>query len=50
VETSRAVLVSALRGDVPVHGVNTGFGALADTPVSEAIVNTLLPQICEVAG
>jgi histidine ammonia-lyase len=40
-ETSRAVVVSALRGDAPVYGVNTGFGALADTPVGEADLATL---------
>jgi histidine ammonia-lyase len=34
-ETSRSVVVQALRGDTPVYGVNTGFGALADTPVGE---------------
>ena len=32
-ETSRSVVVRALSGDAPVYGVNTGFGALADTPV-----------------
>src|SRR5271154_4219646 len=40
-ETSRAVVVNALRGDAPVYGVNTGFGALADTPVGEADLTTL---------
>jgi len=40
-ETSRAVVVNALRGDAPVYGVNTGFGALADTPVGEADLATL---------
>ncbi len=40
-ETSRAVVVNALRGDTPVYGVNTGFGALADTPVGEADLATL---------
>ncbi len=34
-ERSRAVVASALSGGVPVYGVNTGFGALADTPVGE---------------
>jgi histidine ammonia-lyase len=33
---SRSVVVEALRGDAPVYGVNTGFGALADTPVTPA--------------
>ena len=40
-ETSRAVVVNALRGAAPVYGVNTGFGALADTPVGEADLATL---------
>src|SRR6202167_5033965 len=35
-ETSRSVVVQALSGGAPVYGVNTGFGALADTPVGEA--------------
>jgi histidine ammonia-lyase len=32
---SRAVVEAAIAGDAPVYGVNTGFGALADTRVSE---------------
>jgi histidine ammonia-lyase len=40
-ETSRAVVVNALRGDAPLYGVNTGFGALADTPAGEADLATL---------
>ena len=40
-EASRQVVVEALKGDKPVYGVNTGFGALADTPVSEADLTTL---------
>ena len=40
-EKSRSVVVEALRGDAPVYGVNTGFGALADTPVGEADLTTL---------
>src|SRR5580658_10378503 len=40
-EFSRSVVVQALRGDAPVYGVNTGFGALADTPVGEADLTTL---------
>jgi histidine ammonia-lyase len=32
-EPSLAVVTAALTGDTPVYGVNTGFGALADTPV-----------------
>jgi histidine ammonia-lyase len=35
-ETSRSVVLDALSGGAPVYGVNTGFGALADTPVGEA--------------
>ena len=54
-EASRSVVVEALRGDAPVYGVNTGFGALADTPVGEADlttlqVNDLLPPICRTAA
>src|SRR6202020_1366726 len=37
----RGVVVGALRGRAPVYGVNTGFGALADTPVGEADLATL---------
>src|ERR1700685_3066393 len=40
-ETSRSVVVKALSGDAPVYGVNTGFGALADTPVGEADLTAL---------
>ena len=40
-EVSRSVVVKALSGGAPVYGVNTGFGALADTPVSEADLTTL---------
>ena len=40
-EVSRSVVVEALRGNAPVYGVNTGFGALADTPVGEADLTTL---------
>ena len=32
-EFSRSVVEAATQGDTPVYGVNTGFGALADTPV-----------------
>ena len=32
-EASRKVVVAAISGDAPVYGVNTGFGALADTKV-----------------
>src|SRR5215813_4799577 len=34
-ERSREVITAAVRGDAPVYGVNTGFGALADTRVAE---------------
>ena len=34
-EPSRAVVAAAIAGDAPVYGVNTGFGALADTRVGE---------------
>ena len=40
-EASRSVVQKALTGDQPVYGVNTGFGALADTPVGEADLTTL---------
>ena len=40
-EVSRSVVLNAIRGDAPVYGVNTGFGALADTPVGEADLTTL---------
>ena len=34
-ESSRQVVADAIAGDDPVYGVNTGFGALADTRVGE---------------
>jgi histidine ammonia-lyase len=34
-EASRQVVAEAIAGDAPVYGVNTGFGALADTRVAE---------------
>ena len=40
-EVSRSVVVRALSGGAPVYGVNTGFGALADTPVGEADLTAL---------
>jgi histidine ammonia-lyase len=40
-EYSRSVVVQALSGGAPVYGVNTGFGALVDTPISEADLTTL---------
>jgi histidine ammonia-lyase len=44
-ETSRSVVVRALSGDAPVYGVNTGFGALADTSVGAADLRTLQSAI-----
>src|ERR1700722_3520887 len=44
-EFSRSVVVQALSGDAPVYGVNTGFGALADTPVGEADLAALQSAI-----
>jgi histidine ammonia-lyase len=40
-ERSRSIVLNALRGGAPVYGVNTGFGALADTPVGEDDLTTL---------
>jgi len=40
-EASRSVVVKALTGGAPVYGVNTGFGALADTPVGERDLTAL---------
>jgi histidine ammonia-lyase len=40
-EASRTVVLKALSGGAPVYGVNTGFGALADTPVGVADLTTL---------
>ena len=40
-DASRLVVLAALSGNEPVYGVNTGFGALADTPVGEADLATL---------
>jgi histidine ammonia-lyase len=40
-EASRLVITEALRGGAPVYGVNTGFGALADTPVGEKDLTVL---------
>ena len=44
-EHSLSVVTEALRGDAPVYGVNTGFGALADTPVSKADLTALQAAI-----
>jgi histidine ammonia-lyase len=40
-EPSRAVVAAAISGDAPVYGVNTGFGALADTRVGEKDLKAL---------
>jgi histidine ammonia-lyase len=40
-EASREVVAAAIAGDAPVYGVNTGFGALADTRVGERDLRTL---------
>jgi histidine ammonia-lyase len=40
-EFSRAVVAEAIKGDRPVYGVNTGFGALADTAVGVEDLNKL---------
>ena len=40
-EASRLVVLGAIAGDAPVYGVNTGFGALADTRVGEQDLRTL---------
>ncbi len=40
-EFSRDVVTAAIAGDSPVYGVNTGFGALADTAVGEADLSKL---------
>jgi len=44
-EFSRNVVITAIAGDNPVYGVNTGFGALADTAVGEADLNRLQRSI-----
>ena len=40
-EPSREVVATATTGGAPVYGVNTGFGALADTRVGERDLRTL---------
>jgi histidine ammonia-lyase len=40
-EPSREVVATATAGGAPVYGVNTGFGALADTRVGERDLRTL---------
>ncbi len=41
IEASAAVVQRAAAGDAPVYGVNTGFGKLASTRISEADLATL---------
>jgi histidine ammonia-lyase len=41
VAASAAVVARAAAGDAPVYGVNTGFGKLASTRISEADLDTL---------
>ncbi len=42
---SREVVAAAIAGDAPVYGVNTGFGALADTRVGEQDLTRLQAAI-----
>src|SRR5580658_5179148 len=44
-EFSRAVVAGAIAGDTPVYGVNTRFGALADTRVGERDLTRLQSAI-----
>ncbi len=44
-EPSRSVVATAIAGDAPVYGVNTGFGALADTRVGEQDLTRLQAAI-----
>src|SRR5580658_3360736 len=44
-EFSRSVVERALSGGAPVYGVNTGFGALVDTPIGQADLTTLQASI-----
>jgi histidine ammonia-lyase len=44
-EFSLGVVTAAIAGDNPVYGVNTGFGALADTAVGVADLNRLQRSI-----
>ena len=41
IEASAAIVRRAAEGDAPVYGVNTGFGKLASTRISEADLATL---------
>src|SRR5215472_13981282 len=40
-EASRGIVTAAISGGAPVYGVNTGFGALADTRVGEQDLTAL---------
>jgi histidine ammonia-lyase len=40
-ETTREVVERAARGDTPVYGVNTGFGALSEVKISPDQIRTL---------
>ena len=44
-EPSRSVVERALSGGAPVYGVNTGFGALVDTPIGAADLTALQAAI-----
>ena len=44
-EPSRQIVADAIAGDAPVYGVNTGFGALADTRVGEQDLRRLQSAI-----
>jgi len=44
-EPSRKTVADAIAGDAPVYGVNTGFGALADTRVGEQDLRRLQAAI-----
>jgi len=41
VDAARAVVDRKARGDEPVYGINTGFGALAETPVARDVLGEL---------
>ena len=41
IRASAAVVQRAARGDAPVYGVNTGFGKLASTRISESDLDAL---------
>ena len=41
VDRARTVVEAKARGDEPVYGINTGFGALAETPVPREAIDQL---------